>query len=484
MYQSGHYVTTVVNITLPLLRMIVKFSILNLTFCNLSILNLQYAANMHSSSYKTTDTIHRLRILDSSGATINDIFKAFQSTHKYIDGFLDKDEMGVFLNKLVHDDSNTVGTSELDAFYNEISMGGDGKGISFIRFIFFVEGAYEGKSPQLRHLQSKVLRVFSAKVQSVVGRENEESNLVYEAMDQKTPLTFHNLVQVFRFWDKFWCRDVSSVGKNEIVTFLSNDDSNDEDEENLSNAEMEVLFEFMREDGNGCIPFEELLRFLDDCRGDGTGDSNGTFSYHNDSASRSDFPLGEEADFLKPNLRIMNPSSSPQTKFEDEVSALIEEKKTEKFDSGEIAPVQSREDPEPLFESRSTAGALKVSPKIVTLDDTSSKPACSKTTTSTKSTITFSKYKHVNRSSLPNRNRRSDKKKEDQNNKISLKEINSLDKKKEGKKYISVVKAEGLHHRLMSHKDRVAAKLSRLRAERDEREKNWMHYEVKYRRYS
>jgi Ca2+-binding EF-hand superfamily protein len=418
-------------------------------------------------------TIDRLSLLDVGGTSINELYKRFQSTHKYKDGFLERDELGVFLNKLVAVDGDAVNGAELDTFYNASAIVEDRGGISFSRFIVFVDNTYEGKSPQLRLLESKVSRVFGAKVQSVIKRK-----------DENALLTVDNLSEVFRFWDRFRDRAVESVGKHEIVAFLSMDDSNDDVDEYVSSVEMEVLFEFMREEENGVISFDELLRFLEDCvHGGDIKESSPLLKSKEEIVVVAAAPMGGEEDVDTSQIPVENPehfslshtdienSNAVSSKEEIVVVAAAPMGDEEDVDTSQI-PVKN---PEHFSSSQSKTDN---SPKTVVVENSFS-------TTTRSQTMMLSRKKVI--AAIPTNNF-SKQKNYLHNNQRLNRVLPTNHNRKTGRephnKHISLSDADSLHNRLISHKQRVVAKLARMRAERDEREKNLLHFEVNYRRYS
>ena len=399
------------------------------------------------------DTVYRLGFLELNGRSVDNVHQVFESVHKYVNGVVEKNDMEIFLNKLAAQASvEKVEEAELDEFWKAIDIHGD-NAISFARFITFCDSAYEEESsPQIKILWSKLLRALKIGVQAIIGEEIENE------------VTADHLALALRPY----ARHIQSASKAEITAFLSTIYSSDDDEESIFACEIKIMFEAMGIDSDAGIAFEELINFLKESHGDGNEhdkiiefqmevpivsveDSGGSIATGEQNPGLEKL----EADFFVGN----DDNEASNDTWEQVMNSEI-------FNT-------------PPSMSPGESAKPNTSPNTVAIEDFTSQ------------SISEDKSVRVKFDNLKSRNRSLLREIDEMHHSISASSSFTKEKNinkgktiearlKEGK---SASKADAVYNRLISHKLRKEAKLTRLRRERDNREQSWSHYQLNYRRY-
>ena len=399
------------------------------------------------------DTVYRLGFLELNGRSVDNVHQVFESVHKYVNGVVEKNDMDIFLNKLAAQASvEKVQKAELDEFWKAININGD-NAISFARFITFCDSAYEEESsPQIKILWSKLLRALKVGVQAIIGDEIENE------------VTADHLALVLRPYARY----IQSASKAEITAFLSTIYSSDDDEESIFACEIEIMFEAMGIESDADIAFEELIKFLKESQGDG--------NEHDDIIE------------FKMEVPIVSVEDSGGSIATGEQNPGLEKLEADFF-VGNDDNEASNDTWEQVMNSENFNTPPSMSP------DESAKPNTSPNTVAiedfTSQSISEDKSVRVKFDNLKSRNRSLLREIDEMHHSISASSSFTIEKNiingkaiearlKKGK---STSKADAVYNRLISHKLRKEAKLTRLRRERDNREQSWSHYQLNYRRY-
>lgn len=173
--------------------------------------------------------------------SIDGIYEVFKSMDEIkSDGALDRSELKLFLENLSY--ASNVESAEdehvdSNMIFDAIDTDNSGQ-ISFIEFILYLEEASGNEfSPQIKILQHKARRAVGK-----VARNDQ--------------LTLYGLREVFKKMDE---DKSSSLSKEEMRQFMN------ENDEAMSNVELDVLYKFMAPDKKGRVVIKlwEFMNFLD-----------------------------------------------------------------------------------------------------------------------------------------------------------------------------------------------------------------------------
>jgi len=175
--------------------------------------------------------------------SIDGLYEVFKSVDRLdVNGTLDRAELKLFMGNASLASGvefSEVRRIDLDILFDNIDVSCDGK-ISFIEFILYLEDVHGDEfSPQIKLLQDKARRA----IENVSGKD-------FAQLEQ---LALRGLKEVFNSIDE----DKNTIlSKEELTQFLENEDV-------MSDVELDVFFRFMDNDDDGGITFEEFIAFLD-----------------------------------------------------------------------------------------------------------------------------------------------------------------------------------------------------------------------------